>query len=76
MRRNRRRHITDLFYNTGDLNERTVDESFTFSREFTNTINQEMLEEERIMRKHEQEQQQQQGQVYPSCDLRDRPPIK
>ncbi|PRY10668.1 hypothetical protein CLV24_11387 [Pontibacter ummariensis] len=58
MRRRGRNFLSDLFYNTGDLNERTVDDSFGFSRQFADTVTEGMLEDERIKRarlKREQE---------------------
>lgn len=51
MRRRGRRSLSDLFYNTGDMYERTVDESFGFSRQFADTVTEGMLEEERIKNK-------------------------
>lgn len=76
-RRSGRDHLSDIFYNTGDMSERTVNESFGFSREFTDATNQEMLEEERLQRKHrlEKEQRMDQAHQYPSCDINDRPPL-
>lgn len=73
MRRPRRSSMSGMFYNTGDLSERTVDESLGFTREFTDRTNQEMLTEERLEKKHELERKQQQGNPYPSCDLNDKP---
>lgn len=73
MRRNRRGHLRDLFFNTGDLNERTVDESTRISRDYTNSLQEQMLEEERLKMKHKNEEDQMRGPNYPSCDLNDRP---
>ncbi|MEJ8801081.1 hypothetical protein [Pontibacter sp. H249] len=75
-RRSGRDHLSDIFYTTGDMRERTVDESFGFSRGFTDAVSQEMLEEERIARKHRLEKEQKNNQKYPSCDINDRPPIQ
>jgi hypothetical protein len=72
-RRSGRDHLSDIFYNTGDMRQRTVDESFGYSREFTDMTRQEMLEGERLQRKHRLEKEQQQNQIYPSCDINDRP---
>lgn len=71
MRRNRRGHLRDLFFNTGDLNERTVDESTRISRDYANSLQEPLLEEERLRLKKEEEQMR--GQIYPSCDINDRP---
>jgi hypothetical protein len=74
-RRSGRGHLSDLFYNTGDMNERTVNDSFGFSREFTDRTSQEMLSEERIEMKHKKEEEEQRikDSKYPSCKVTDRP---
>jgi hypothetical protein len=73
-RRSGRGHLSDLFYNTGDMNERTINDSFGFSREFADKTRQEMLSEERIEMKHKREEEQRiQDSKYPSCKITDRP---
>lgn len=48
MKRHRRSYLSGLFYNTGNYDVRTVGEGFGFSRQFTDTINQELMDDERI----------------------------
>lgn len=56
MRRNRRRPLDGIFYNTGDMNERTVDESINVSRSYAESLQEPMFEEERIKHKKEEEE--------------------
>jgi hypothetical protein len=72
MRRPRRGSITGIS-DTWNYRLRTVDDSFGFTRDFTDKVNQEMLDEERIEMKHRKEEAQRQEPIYPSCDLSDRP---
>jgi len=73
MRRIRRDYNAGLVSNTWNYNLRTVGDSLGFTKDFTNAVNQEMLDEERIQMKHEKEEEQRQEQTYPSCDLSDKP---
>ncbi|WP_299755946.1 hypothetical protein [uncultured Pontibacter sp.] len=68
-----RRSSTGSISDTWNYNLSSVDDSLGFTRQFTDAVNQEMLDEERILRKHRLEKQQNQSIVYPSCDLNDRP---
>jgi hypothetical protein len=72
-RRRGRGHLSDIFYNTGDFNERTVGEGFGFTRQFSDSVRQEMLEEERLKMKHDKEDALRREQQYPQCDINDRP---
>lgn len=74
MRRHRRNEGLGIS-NTWNYTLRTVGDSLGFTREFTDSISQEMMDDERIARKHrlEKEQRHEQDQIYPSCDLNDRP---
>jgi hypothetical protein len=73
MRRPRRSYGTGLISDTWNYNLRTTDDSFDFTRKFTDTVSQEMLDEERIEKKHKTQEEQRQEPLYPSCDLSDRP---
>ena len=55
-RRSGRDHLSDIFYTTGDMSERTVDESFEHSRHYTDVVTQTMLEGERLEQKKAREQ--------------------
>lgn len=72
MRRHRRSSIGSIS-DTWNYNLSSVDDSLGFTREFTDAVSQEMLDEERILRKHRLEKQQNQNIIYPSCDLSNRP---
>ncbi|MCX2738407.1 hypothetical protein [Pontibacter anaerobius] len=76
MRRHRRNEGLGIS-DTWNYTLRTVGDSLGFTREFTDSVNQEMMDEERIARKHrlEKEHRQDQDQTYPSCSLDDRPEI-
>lgn len=52
MRRRRESFLSGLFFNTGNYNLPTVNDSFGYSRQFIDTVNQEMLAEERIEMEH------------------------
>lgn len=52
MRRYRRSFLSGLFFNTGNYNLPTVDDSLGVSRSFSDGINDEMLREERLEREH------------------------
>ena len=56
MRRNRRKPLDGIFYNTGDMNERTVDDSINVSRSYAESLQEPMFEEERIKHKKEAEE--------------------
>lgn len=73
MRRHRRRESPGLISDTWNYSQRTVDDSLGFARGFTDTINQEMLDEERIEMKRKKEQEQREEQIYPGCSLTDKP---
>ena len=47
MKRSRGLPLTGLFFNTGNRFEKTVDESFDYSRDYIDKVTQVMLEEER-----------------------------
>ncbi|WP_242920917.1 hypothetical protein [Pontibacter liquoris] len=72
-RRSGRNHLRDIFFNTGDEHEKTVNESFDYSREFIDVVNQEMLDDERVERKHKQEETLRNEITYPSCLLSEKP---
>jgi hypothetical protein len=55
MRRHRRSYLSGLFFNTGNYDLRSVDDTFGFTRQFADAINQEMMDDERLDRKHKQE---------------------
>ncbi|MBC5774171.1 hypothetical protein H8S95_08865 [Pontibacter sp. KCTC 32443] len=55
MRRRRLNSLSGLFFNTGERREVTVDDSFGFSRQFADTINEGMMEDERLEHKRERE---------------------
>ena len=76
MRRHRRNEGLGIS-NTWNLTLSTVGDSLGFTREFTDSVNQGMMDDERIARKHrlEREHQQDLDQIYPSCRLDDRPEI-
>ena len=73
MRRSRRDYNSGLISDTWNYHLRTVEDSFGFSREFTNALNQEMLDGERIEREHIKRAEQGEEPLYPSCDLSDKP---
>jgi hypothetical protein len=52
MRRHGRSFLTGLFFNTGNYNLPSVNDSLGVSRSFSDSINDEMLREERIEREH------------------------
>lgn len=52
MRRHRRNFLSGLFFNTGNYNLPSVDDSLGVSRSFSDGINDEMLREERLEREH------------------------
>jgi hypothetical protein len=56
MRRHRRSYLSGLFFNTGNYDLRSVDDTFGFTRQFADAINQEMMDDERLERKHKQEE--------------------
>ncbi|AKD03077.1 hypothetical protein POKO110462_09810 [Pontibacter korlensis] len=73
-----RRHVrssTGGISDTWNYSLSSINDSLGFTRYFTNTVNQELLDEERILRKHRLEKEQAQGFVYPSCSLDDRPRV-
>lgn len=72
MRRHRRNTGLEIS-DTWNYSLRTVDNSLGFTREFTDATNQEMMDEERIARKHRLEREHRQEPVYPSCSLDERP---
>ena len=55
MRRSRLMPLSGLFFNTGDWQEKTVDESFTHSRHYADTVNEGLMEDERLEQKKEVE---------------------
>ena len=59
MRRSRLMPLSGLFFNTGDRQEKTVDESLTYSRHYTDSINESMMEGDRLEHKHAEEQKKQ-----------------
>lgn len=74
MRRHRRNAglgISDTWNYT--LSE--VGDSLGFTREYTDRVSPEMIDNERIARKHrlEREHRQDEEQLYPSCPLSSRP---
>ncbi|MFD3002822.1 4a-hydroxytetrahydrobiopterin dehydratase [Pontibacter toksunensis] len=62
MRRHRRRESPALISDTWNYSQRTVDDSLGFTRDFTDTVSQEMLDEERIEMKRKKEQEQREEQ--------------
>ena len=56
MRRNRRRPMDGLFYNTGDMYERTVNDSINVSRGYTDSLQEQMYEQERMTHKKEEDE--------------------
>ncbi|WP_266203930.1 hypothetical protein [Pontibacter kalidii] len=52
-----------------------ISDSLGFTRDYTDRVSPEMIDNERIARKHrlEREQKQDEEQTYPSCPLNDRP---
>ncbi|SIQ58862.1 hypothetical protein [Pontibacter lucknowensis] len=55
MRRHRRSYLSGLFFNTGNYDVPTVDTSFGFSRQFTDTVSQGLMDDERVEREHQKE---------------------
>ena len=63
--------LSGLFFNTGDRQEKTVDESFTHSRHYADTINEGMMEGERMEHKKEEEQNtQMQNKMHQNPELK------
>ena len=52
MRRHRTSFLSGLFFNTGNYTLPSVDDSLGVSRRFSDSINDEMLREERLEREH------------------------
>lgn len=74
MRRPRRNSGPGWISDTWNYSQRSVEDSFGFTRGFTDAINQGMLDEERLEKKHQKEEEQKrEEQIYPSCSLSDRP---
>ena len=73
MRRNRRDYNPGLISNTWNYNLRTVEDSLGFTKDFTNAVNKEMLDEERIEMEHKRRAERGEEPLYPSCDLADKP---
>lgn len=48
MRRHRRSYLSGLFFNTGNYDVRSEENNFGFTRQFSEKINQEMMDDERI----------------------------
>ena len=57
MKRRRSSYLSGLFFNTGNYNERTVDQSFAYTRQFADVTNERLLDDERIENKRKQEEQ-------------------
>jgi hypothetical protein len=57
MRKHRTSYMEGLFYTTGNYHQRTLGDIFGFSRQYTDTISQEMLDDERINNLHRKEEQ-------------------
>jgi hypothetical protein len=55
MRRHRRGYLSGLFFNTGNYDVRSEENNLEFTRQFSDAINQEMMDDERLERKHRQE---------------------
>lgn len=72
-RRSGRDHLSDIFYNVGDMNLSPLDDRFGFSREFTDATYDRMLREERLERDHRMEEERRMEAQYPSCRITDRP---
>jgi hypothetical protein len=51
-----------LFYNTGNYHRTRMSDVFSFSRQYTDTINQGMLDDERIDNLHKKEEQEKEDQ--------------
>lgn len=52
MRRHRRGYLSGLFFNTGNYDVRSEENNFGFTRQFSEAINQEMMDDERIELEH------------------------
>ncbi|TPE44892.1 hypothetical protein [Pontibacter mangrovi] len=74
MRRHRRRSTGEIS-DTWNYTLSSVDDSMGFTRDFTDALNQEMMDEERILRKHRLEKEHRHDPEYPSCNLDDRPAL-
>lgn len=48
MRRHRRSYLSGLFFNTGNYDVRSEESNLEFTRQFSDAINQEMMDDERI----------------------------
>lgn len=71
MRRSRLMPLSGLFFNTGDRREKTVDESFTHTRHYADTINEGMMESDRLEHKKQEEQKKQvQNQASQNPELK------
>ncbi|WP_276497681.1 hypothetical protein [Pontibacter litorisediminis] len=71
-----RRTSTGSISDTWNYSLSTVGESLGFTRSFTDALNQEMLDEERVLRKHRLEKEQAaQQEPYPSCSMDERPEV-
>ncbi|WP_147383296.1 hypothetical protein [Pontibacter oryzae] len=68
-----RRSSTGSISDTWNYDLSSADDSLGATKGFTDGVSQELLDEERILRKHRLDKQQQQNQTYPSCDLSERP---
>jgi hypothetical protein len=55
MRRHRRGYLSGLFFNTGNYDVRSEENNLGFTRQFSEAINQEMMDDERLEQKHKQE---------------------
>ncbi|MBC5992840.1 hypothetical protein [Pontibacter cellulosilyticus] len=72
-RRSGRDHLSDIFYNVGDMNLGSVDDRLGFTREFTDATQDRMLRDERLEREHRMEEERRREAQYPSCRITDRP---
>ncbi|MBD1398006.1 hypothetical protein H9Q13_12585 [Pontibacter sp. JH31] len=52
MRRHRRGYLSGLFFNTGNYDVRSEENNFGFTRQFSEAINQEMMDDERMELEH------------------------
>lgn len=73
-----RRHTrtsTGAISDTWNYSLNTVSNSLGFTHEFTNALEQGLLDEERVLRKHrlEKEHKAEEEPIYPSCSLDERP---
>ncbi len=57
MRKHRTRYMEGLFYNTGNYHESRMGDAFGFTRQYADTVSQQLLDDERINNLHKKEEQ-------------------